>query len=230
MGFEPENTLRSIRRALELGARCVEIDVQRVEQHLVVFHDDRLERTTNGSGFLGDHTFRDLRLLDAGKGERIATLDEVCALLKGRAGLNIELKDPDTAGPVAQAVASLVERGWDGQSFLVSSFSQPALREIRRRDPELQLGVLSSGADPADLQFAAELGAFSIHPARDSVSTALVRQAHALGLAVYVYTVNDPGEIRRMSELGVDGVFTDYPDRVAGPANQSADPPFWTRR
>lgn len=230
MGLEPENTLRAIGRAIELGAACIEIDVQWIDNHLMVFHDERLERTTNGSGALRDHSYEALRLLDAGKGEHIPTLEEVCNLLDGRAGLNIEIKGPDAAAPVMATINALTAVGRDKETFLLSAFSHSVLRKIHRLDPDLKLGVLSAGAVSEDLRFAVELGAFSIHPHRETVSQPFVSQARAAGLAVYVYTVNDPQEILRMRDLGVDGIFTDFPDRIANPASGKVDPPFWTRR
>lgn len=109
-GHEPENTLRSIRKAIELGTPCIEIDVHHVDGHLVVFHDDRLERRTNGIGNLAEQSFEYLRSLDAGNGERIPTLQEVCETIGPGIGLNIELKGPGTATPVADYVASRLKR------------------------------------------------------------------------------------------------------------------------
>ena len=97
MGHAPENTLLSLKKALEMGAPCVEVDVYFVDGHLLVFHDDRLERTTNGFGYLADHDFEYLRSLDAGEGERIPTLREVFETVGLKAGVNIELKGPGTA-------------------------------------------------------------------------------------------------------------------------------------
>ena len=105
-GHEPENTLRSVEAALRLGANAIEIDVHQVEGRLVVIHDDRLERTTNGEGRLAAHSLAALRALDAGQGERIPTLDEVIELVAGRAELVIELKGADTAEPVARLLRS----------------------------------------------------------------------------------------------------------------------------
>src|SRR5262245_29681827 len=111
-GYEPENTLLSFRKALALGAPCIELDVFAVGGQLVVFHDDRLERTTNGKGFLLEHSFEELRRLDAGKGEKIPTLSEVFAAVDRRAGINIELKGRNTAKPVADFVSRMRTEGW----------------------------------------------------------------------------------------------------------------------
>jgi glycerophosphoryl diester phosphodiesterase len=181
MGHKPENTLASIRKAIELGARCVEADVYLVDGHLVVFHDDRLERTTNGKGRLMEQSFDYLRSLDAGDGERIPTLEEVCDAVDSRAGLNIELKGSDTAAPVAELLAHLARRGYPKERFLVSSFDHQELVELRRRDSRMHLGVLIDAAPNGDIEFAADLGAFSIHPNVEYVDRPFIRAVQAKG-------------------------------------------------
>jgi glycerophosphoryl diester phosphodiesterase len=144
-GVEPENTLRSIRVALDAGADGIEVDVQLVDGQLVVFHDRRLERTTNGRGLLSRKRFDYLRSLDAGCGERIPTLAEVCAAAAGRgAFINIELKGPRTAEAVNELIESCVTtRGWRREDFLVSSFRRDELRRLAGAG--LRLGILLKG-------------------------------------------------------------------------------------
>lgn len=230
MGHEPENTLRSIRKALELGAPCVEIDVYWVDGHLMVIHDDRLDRTTNGCGLVMEQSFEYLRSLDAGKGERIPTLEEVCELVKGRAGINIELKGPETAGPVAQFVEGCIQAGWDHRAILVSSFSHQELFNFRALNAQAQLGVICRIGTTAELDFAASLHAFSINPAKESVSAVFVQDAHARGIRVYPYTVDEPNDITLMAEMGVDGVFTNFPERVLERYAQELGSGLWPER
>mgnify|MGYP000511847871 CR=1 FL=1 len=111
MGHAPENTLASIQKALELGTPCMEIDVYYVDGQLVVFHDHRLERTTNGSGFLVDQKFSDLRTLDAGNGEKIPTLQEVFETIHLKPALNIELKGTETTRPVLEFISNEKKTG-----------------------------------------------------------------------------------------------------------------------
>lgn len=214
MGHAPENTLLSFKKALELGAPCVEADVYHVDGNLVVFHDDRLERTTDGSGYLLDHDFDTLRSLDAGDGERIPTLGEVFETVDLRAGVNIELKGPDTARPVVDFVSALRKEGWRDDLILVSSFNHRELEEVRRIDPRIRLGALMVGLPVDDAAFAAALGAYSVHLSLEFIDRRFVDDAHSRGLRVFVFTVNYPDDIRRMEGLGVDGVFTNYPERV----------------
>ena len=214
MGHAPENTLLSFKKALELGAPCVEVDVYHVDGNLVVFHDDRLERTTNGSGYLLDHDFDYLRSLDAGDGERIPTLGEVFETVDLRAGVNIELKGPGTARPVAEFISTLRKYGWRDDLILVSSFNHRELEEVRRIDPRIRLGVLIAGLPMDATVLTAALGVYSVHLSLKSIERGFVEDAHSRGLRVFVFTVNHPDDIRRMEGLGVDGVFTNYPERV----------------
>ncbi len=227
MGHEPENTLRSVRKALALGAPCVEIDVYWVDGHLMVFHDDRLERTTNGTGYILEKSFETLRSLDAGAGEPIPTLEEVCELIGGSAGLNIELKGPDTAEPVAAAIAKLVEAGWDKNALLVSSFNHQELFNMRQLDPDVRLGVITKTVMPGDLDFAESIGAFSFNLFHACVNPSLVDNAHARGIRVYAYTVNEPDDLTRMHEMEVDGVFSNFPERVLERYSQGDGSGFW---
>jgi glycerophosphoryl diester phosphodiesterase len=214
MGHAPENTLASFQKALELGTPCVELDVYPVDGHLMVFHDDRLERTTNGSGYLSEQKFTYLRSLDAGAGERIPILEEVFEVIGMRAGVNIELKGEAAARPVVELISAFRKRGWSDNLILVSSFSRRDLSEVHRMDAEIKLGVLIPSSPSDDVLFAARLGAYSVHPSQEFVDRRFVRDARSRGLRVFVFTVNQPDDISAMEELGVDGVFTDYPERV----------------
>jgi len=214
MGHRPENTLSSIQQALELGALCMEVDVYYVDGQLVVFHDGRLERTTNGSGYICEQSFDYLRSLDAGDGQQIPTLAEVCDVIDSRANLNIELKGADTAAPVAKLLSQLIEDGWDKEKFLVSSFYHRELLTMKRLHQDIKLGALVRGIPVYGAKFAEELGAFSVHPSKDFINRWFVNDAHKRGLKVFVYAVNHPEDIARMQSLGVDGVFTGFPERV----------------
>ncbi|RLA12226.1 MAG: glycerophosphodiester phosphodiesterase [Gammaproteobacteria bacterium] len=214
MGHAPENTLASVRKALALGAEFIEMDVYWVDDQLMVFHDDRLERTTNGSGYLWDQSFELLRSLDAGDGEQIPTLDEVCKLIDQQAGLNIELKGPGTAAPVAAFINDLALNGWQQTSLLVSSFDHRQLAELKQLNPNIRLGALTASLPVDNARFAESLGAYSVHASLDFIDQVFVTDAHARGIKVYVYTVNYPEDIARMRQLGVDGVFTNFPERV----------------
>lgn len=216
-GHAPENTLAGFDRALALGAPWVELDVQWHADRLWVFHDARLERCTDGHGWLVDQDAAALRRLDAGGGQPIPWLPEVLDRIDRRAGVNVEMK---TAGGTAAALAAVLrqylDRGWRPDLFLVSSFHLPELRDFKRRLPEVPLGVLLCGV-PLHLAAAVtELGAAVLSVHLEFADPALIADAQRRGARVFVYTVNEPDDIARMKALGVDGVFTDYPERALG--------------
>jgi glycerophosphoryl diester phosphodiesterase len=214
-GHAPENTLAAFDKAVALGARWIELDVQLHDGQLWVFHDQRLERCTDGTGWLVDHTAAALRALDAGGGEKIPFLREVLHHLRGRVNLNVELKTGDgTAAAVATALRAAFAHGWKPEQFLVSSFHLPELRDFKRRIPEIPLGVLLCGV-PLNLAAAAtELGAQAVSLDRDFADPALIADAQARGMKVFVFTVNEREDIARYRAAGLDGVFTDFPERA----------------
>jgi glycerophosphoryl diester phosphodiesterase len=228
MGLAPENTIAAVKEALKLGTPCIEIDVYYIDKHLVVFHDDRLERTTNGSGYLDSLTFEQLRSLDAGNGQVIPTLAEVIETVNQRAAINIELKGPHTAQPVVEMIGALCDkRGWPKEHFLISSFNQRELAQVRQLDAHLKIGALLMGLPLDNAAFASGLDAYSVHPALEFIDREFMKDARSRNLRVFVYTVNYVEDIARMENLGVDGVFTDFPDRVMRRQSMKHGPIGW---
>jgi len=212
-GYEPENTLSAFDLALAMGARWIELDVYAVDGELVVIHDDRLERTTNGKGFVMDKGLSYLRALDAGKGQKIPLLREVFDLVSDRAGINIELKGPETATPVSALIAAAItERRMKAEQFIVSSFNHKELQRLKIIHPEIRLGALVSGVPWRNVRFAEKMGAYAVHAGINIVNRRFVANAHRRGLKFFVYTVNTGEDLERMQDMGVDGVFTNYPD------------------
>jgi glycerophosphoryl diester phosphodiesterase len=215
-GHAPENTLLAFDTGIRLGAHWVEFDVQ---LHpcgaLLVFHDLTLERTTNGAGLLGDCSFEALRGLDAGQGQQIPTLEEALDLIEQRVGVNIELKTADGTGEVVAGILrQYLAAGWPAERLLVSSFHLPELWEFHQAAPEIPIGVLLGGVPLDWAGCATELEAAAVNLSAEFVDPRLVADAKAHGRRVYVYTVNDPQQVQILRAMGVDGVFTDYPDRV----------------
>jgi glycerophosphoryl diester phosphodiesterase len=213
-GYEPENTLRSFRRALELGVDAVELDVYHCRSgELVVIHDETVDRTTNGRGYVVEMSLDQLRVLDAGKGEKVPTLAEVFDCVAGQCDVNIELKGSSTAEPVAELLAEYVARfGWQYSQFSVSSFNHIELMEFHRLQPEVATGALYDGIPLGYAAFAEPLGVRSVNLSLDFIDQKFVDDAHNRGLLVYVWTVNNETDVRRMLNFGVDGLFTNYPD------------------
>jgi glycerophosphoryl diester phosphodiesterase len=226
-GHAPENTLLAFALAFDLGADAIECDVQRSRDgQLVIIHDDTVDRTTGGSGRVAAHTLAELRALDAGRRwgipQRISTLDETLALVRARGGgINLEIKGEsieqsvDTARAVEPALRAL-DANFRAR-LLVSSFAHPAIRVLKERLPWLRVGAVYGGTDWKRrdmLAPALEMGAEAIHPDVGLVSRELITAAHTLGLRVNVWTANRWATIRRLSEWEVDGIFSDYPERV----------------
>jgi len=194
-GHAPENTLAAMEKALSLGTDWVELDVYAVGNELVVIHDDRLERTTNGSGYVLEQSLQYLRYLDAGNGEKIPFLHEVFD------------------APVVSLVNRYVKNhGWDYSQILLSSFNHHELHEAKILEPRIFTGALILSLPLDYARFAEELHAYSVHPGIEFLNQAFVDDAHQRGLKVFAYTVNNREELARMQSLGVDGVFTDYPE------------------
>ncbi len=214
-GHAPENTLRSVERGIELGADWIEVDVHRsADGALVVAHDRHL----SGVGPIAGASLTAIRRARP-NGEPVPTLDEVFDCIGNRAGLNIELKGADTAGPVAAAIEARLSAGeWSYQRLLVSSFDHHQLRQIKGLLPDLPVGALIACLPLEYARFAEVLQAWSLHASVDCIDRALVDDAHRRGIRVFAYTVNEADDIARMVELGVDGVFSDFPERVRAAA------------
>ncbi|MGN5261066.1 glycerophosphodiester phosphodiesterase [Aeromonas hydrophila] len=218
-GLAPENTLKAIRLALALGAGAIEIDVQLADGELWVFHDRRLERCTDGSGVLTAQSRTYLASLDAGEGEGIPTLWQVMEAIAGQAELHIELKGAQTADEVARLTRRAeAELGFAPTQWVVSSFHHPELARFAALRPDIRLGALTSTIPLTLAKFAAELGAWSFNCDVDFVDQALVQDAHDRGLKVLVYTVDESADQAMLAAIGVDGIFTNRPDRFLPPA------------
>ncbi|WP_323931796.1 glycerophosphodiester phosphodiesterase [Aeromonas hydrophila] len=213
-GLAPENTLKAIRLALALGVGAIEIDVQLADGELWVFHDRRLERCTDGSGVLTAQSRAYLASLDAGEGEGIPTLWQVMEVIAGQAELHIELKGSQTADEVARLTRRAeAELGFGPTQWVVSSFHHPELARFAALRPDIRLGALTSTIPLTLAKFAAELGAWSLNCDVDFVDQALVQDAQKSGLKVLVYTVDEPADQAMLAAIGVDGIFTNRPDR-----------------
>jgi glycerophosphoryl diester phosphodiesterase len=224
MGLAPENTLAAFRAGLAAGAVGVELDVQRTaDGHLVVFHDDDLQRIARVSGRITTSTLAQLRELDAGRhfgmqfaGEPIPTLEQVIAALPAPTFINLEakrhtLRSDGLEEDIADAIArhNLFER------CVVSSFNPFILWRLGRMDGRIPLGLLYS----PDMRLGLGRGwprrflsLQALHPRHDLVTADMVSQARRLGLQVNTWTVNEPQEMRRLIDLGVDAIITDRPD------------------
>lgn len=192
-----------------------------------VIHDDTLDRTTDATGPVRARTMDELRRADAGSwfgkefaGERIPTLGDVAVSLPERIELFVELKEGSSVDPgVEAALSAYLERHVLLPRVRVSSFDHRALAELRRLLPSLRTGALYVALPVDAVRLARDCGAGALHPNFHYVTAALVREAHDAGLEVHTWTVNEPEDIERTRRLGVDGLFSDHPERLAYPAS-----------
>ena len=221
-GRAPENTLLAIREAIAIGAEMVEIDVtMTADGHVILLHDETLDRTTSGTGPPTDHTLEEIRELDAGTwfstvfaGEKIPTLSEALQTVKGRILINIEIKPEAVDHGVVPKIASLIAEHEMHNQVIVSSFSPEALLRMKIADPEVITATLfnkdlHTGRDP--LEIVLEVGSRGFNISARRLTAAMIERCHKHGIPIAVYTVNEPDEMRRLIELGVDAVFTDHP-------------------
>jgi glycerophosphoryl diester phosphodiesterase len=209
----PENTLMSVRRAIELGCKMVEVDVYVVDGVLVVHHDETIDRTSNGKGKLDGHTFESLRELEFGEGEVIPTLEEVLDLCLNRVEVNIELKGPGTAAPVV----SMLQRRELIDRVIISSFEWQQLREVRDLSgTSIAVLVRHSRRFLDALDIAGELGAGWVNLSIKILAPSRVEKAHECGLSVAVYTVKSVGDLEKVLCSGADACFADNPEMVIG--------------
>jgi glycerophosphoryl diester phosphodiesterase len=181
--------------------------------HIVVIHDETVERTTDGKGRISELDIDIIRSLDAGMGERIPLLSEVLEALEGRCSLNIELKGSGTAGPVSGMLFDEIENGrWREDDLLVSSFSPVELKDFADSGTGISTAILIDRNPRGSEEFADMIGASAVHPNLEYLDKEFLDRCHCLGLNVNVWTVNDPAAMDRMIDMGVDGIFTDRPD------------------
>lgn len=208
----PENTMAAFQLALEMAADGIELDAMFAKDgEVVVIHDDRLDRTTNGTGVVRDFTLVELQKLDAGGGEKIPSLNEVLTRFAGRFLINIELKNCSSIfDSLPLKVADLVKAHDCAQSVLISSFNPFNLPRFHRRLPEVPVGLLTHRNKAKHWLW--RLFHFdALHPHFSDVDDLLVSALHARGRQVNVWTVDDPAEIRRLADLGVDSIITNDP-------------------
>jgi glycerophosphoryl diester phosphodiesterase len=216
-GYRPENTLSAYALAVEQRADMIEIDLHRTRDGAIVVTHDEVLQGLGGRGEIADASLAEIRALDAGGGERVPTLDEVLEHFGARIPFNLELKQ-STRGPYAGLEVETLERvrrlDLLGKT-LFSSFYDPVLETLREHSPEARIGVLVSGRAPEVWrERARRVRAEAVHFWVGLATREAIEAAHGEGLAVHVYTVDEPDAMRRLLDLGVDGIFSNFPDRL----------------
>lgn len=229
-GYEPENTLRSFKRAIEMGSSMLELDVflckseKSLEPLVVVLHDDTIDRTTNGHGSISELRWETLKKYNAGKGERIPLLSEVFDLIDKRTingdlikkflVIDIELKGKHTAKPVAKLIKYYIKHNnWNHHNFIVSSFDHNAIQEFQNYLPQVKTGLIFFQNNSKDIiKQTRQAHAQYIILDYQSITQNLITKAHSHGLSIFVYTVNDATIAKELATWQIDGIITDYPD------------------
>ncbi len=208
--YEPENTIRSFRRAIELGADMIELDVRRsLDGHLVVIHDSKVDRTTNGKGLVGLKSLAEIKELDAGEGEAVPTLEEVFETGAGRTRFVIELKEDGLENQVIEAIREYTE---PEEVFVVSSKAQ-RLKAVKELDSGVKTGLILFASVDA-LRNARACGADAVAPFRWFVTKGLAVRAREYGIYLFTWTVDERENAVKMKDMGVSGIVTNRPDLI----------------
>ena len=218
MGHVAENTIPSIKKAMELGVDGIEIDVFRCKTgELVVFHDEKLDRLTNASGLIESLELDSIKKITVLDKYRIPTLEEVLILIDGKVKLNIELKGSGTAFGTNEIINQYINKeGWRNDKFIISSFKWDELEKIRSLNSLIPIAVLvNTRVNPIEaLPFARKVKAIAINPNFKDLNQDNIKEIQSNGFKVFPYTINELDDIERMIKLGVDAIITDYPERV----------------
>ena len=224
-GLYPENTRIAFDKAIAAGADMIELDCQLSgDGHVVVFHDEHLRRITGARGALRSKTLAQLKTLDAGRwrkasfrGERILTLEEALEILAGKVDLCLEIKRYPNSLPGIELKILFILSHFDYiDRTIVTSFDDSCLARIRELAPDISLGIICGAVLKEDpLAVARRLGASSLHLHKSAVSRPLLSRAWEEGLDVFVWTLNDTREIAAFASMGVQGIISDFPDRMS---------------
>ena len=208
-GLEPENTILSYQTAIQLGADMIELDVHKTKDgHLVCIHDDKVDRTTDGTGLIAEMSLKDLQQLDAGHNEHIPLLSEVLDFARNRISVNIELKVLD----VEKQVIDMVQERDMKNEVIVSSFLHSTLQTIHTIDEEIKTAVLISKKQDDVVQYVQNLHSVALNPLYKLVTPELISQIHAHNIKLYSWTINEPEFMTDLAKKGVDGIITDFPN------------------
>lgn len=202
--YEPENTLRAIKRAIEMKADFVEVDVRiSKDKELVIMHDADISRTTNGNGLVKDKTLRKLKKFDAGLGEKIPTLEEVIGLVKNKVGLVIEIKEPGTEEEIVEKIQQN-----NLENVILTSFYHESVKKASKLNSNLNTGIIFVGQPVNVDKLASDANARIIFPSYRYMNNEMVKQAKEHGITVYPWAIDDIEIFEKFTEMGVDGIVT----------------------
>jgi len=215
-GHEPENTFVSFQKALDMQVDGIELDVHlSADGEIIVIHDQTINRTTNGNGFVSALSLRELKAFRIDGKHQIPTLAAVFDLVNQDCFINIELKSYE----VTEKVVSLIEKyvtkkGWKYDRFLVSSFDWNALQQVAFLNDEIPIGVLTETDLDLALAFAKFIQAKSIHPHFHLLTEENTIKMQEKGLQVFPWTINELEDIQKIKTFNVNGIITDFPNKI----------------
>ena len=215
-GHLAENTLPSISKAIELGVDGIEIDIFKCASgELVVFHDKTLEKLTNSTGYIEELVLDSIRRIEVLNGYSIPTLEEVLDLINGRVFLNIELKGSSTAKKTSELLRTYFKsKTWSPEKIIISSFDWYELKIFRQNNDEVPIAILTED-DPLDaIPIGLELKAIALNPDFKTLNQKNVEKIHKAGFKIFPWTVNKIEDSITIKNLGVDGIITDFPERI----------------
>lgn len=215
-GYAPENTLLSFQKAIEMGVDGIELDVHlSADGQIIVIHDATIDRTTNGQGVVNSLSLRELKGFRIENEHEIPTLIEVFNLVNKRCFINIELKGKGTALPVLALIEKYVsKKNWQYHHFLISSFDWVSLLDIHLAQPTIPLGVLTEYDIDLAFAFAKYIQAQSIHSYFHLLSKEKTANMQEEGFRILAWTVNETEDIQKIKSFHINGIITDYPDRI----------------
>jgi glycerophosphoryl diester phosphodiesterase len=215
-GYEPENTFVSFQKALDMQVDGIELDVHlSADGEIIVIHDESIDRTTNGKGFVNALSLRELNAFRIDGKYEIPTLKEVFDLVNQDCFINIELKSYEATDKVVSLIEKYVaKKGWKYDRFLVSSFDWNALQQVAFLNDEIPIGVLTETDLDLALAFAKFIQAKSIHPHFHLLTKENTAQMQEKGLQVFPWTINELEDIQKIKTFNVNGIITDFPNRI----------------
>jgi glycerophosphoryl diester phosphodiesterase len=215
-GYEPENTLIGFQKAIDLQVDGIELDVHlSADGELMVIHDETIDRTTNGKGAVNQFSVLELKCFQIERDQRIPTLTEVLNLIDQRCDVNIELKSYQAADKVVDLIERFIaDKHWSYNQFMVSSFDWNALQQVAFLNSSIRIGVLTEENLDLAFAFAKFIQASSIHPDYHLLTAENTAKLQEKGFQVFPWTVNEPEDIKKIKSFNVNGIISDFPDRI----------------
>jgi glycerophosphoryl diester phosphodiesterase len=214
--YEPENTLQAFQKALDLNSDGIELDVHlSSDEHIIVIHDETIDRTSNGKGLVNDFTLTELKSFLIDGKYQIPTLNEVFDLVDKKCLINIELKGLSTAPKVVALIEKYIaEKNWNYNQFIISSFEWNMLEETIHLNPNIPIGVLTEENIDTALAFAEKIKAKAINPDFQLLNIENVQQMQEKGFLVLPWTVNTEEDIQKVKSYQINGIISDNPDKI----------------